>query len=74
MDEAGVHAKRNLKIVTPDVPIIGICEACNAQFQSFDVSTRESELSKPSSTRMSASLWPPAKPLAGTFKALIKRR
>ena len=37
MDEAGVHAKRSLKIVTLDVPIIGICEACNAQFQSFDV-------------------------------------
>ena len=29
--------KRNLRIVTQDVPIIGICEACNTQFKSFDV-------------------------------------
>jgi hypothetical protein len=29
--------KRNLRIVTQDVPIIGICEACNTRFKSFDV-------------------------------------
>jgi hypothetical protein len=73
MDEVGVHAKRNLQIVTPDVPIIGICEACNAQFQSFNVNEGE-RVVKASSTRISASLWPPAKPLTETFKALIKRR
>lgn len=33
--------KRNLRIVTQDVPIIGICEACNTQFKSFDVNEAE---------------------------------
>jgi hypothetical protein len=33
--------KRNLRIVTQDVPIIGICEACNTQFKSFDVDEAE---------------------------------
>ena len=33
--------KRNLRIVTQDVPIIGICEACNMQFKSFDVDEAE---------------------------------
>jgi hypothetical protein len=33
--------KRILRIVTQDVPIIGICEACNTQFKSFDVDGAE---------------------------------
>ena len=33
--------KRNLRIVKQDVPIIGICEACNAQFKSFNVDEAE---------------------------------
>lgn len=33
--------KRNLRIVTQDVPIIGICEACNTQFKSLDVNEAE---------------------------------
>jgi len=33
--------KRSLRIVTQDVPIIGICEACNTQFKSFDVNEAE---------------------------------
>ena len=33
--------KRNLRIATQDVPIIGICEACNTQFKSFDVDEAE---------------------------------
>jgi outer membrane protease len=33
--------KRNLRIVTQDVPIVGICEACNAQFKSFNVDEAE---------------------------------
>ena len=33
--------KRNLRMVTQDVPIIGICEACNTQFKSFDVDEAE---------------------------------
>jgi hypothetical protein len=34
-------AKRNLKIVTQDVPIIGICETCKMQFKSFDFDEAE---------------------------------
>ena len=33
--------KRNLRIVTQDVPIIGICEACNTQFKSFNFDEAE---------------------------------
>src|SRR5437016_4072571 len=33
--------KRNLRIVTQDVPLVGICEACNKQFKSFDVDEAE---------------------------------
>jgi hypothetical protein len=33
--------RRNLRIVTQDAPIIGICEACNTQFKSFDVNEAE---------------------------------
>jgi hypothetical protein len=33
--------KRNLRIVTQDVPIIGICEACNTKFKSFNVDGAE---------------------------------
>jgi hypothetical protein len=33
--------KRNLRIVTQDVPIVGICEACNTQFKSFNVDGAE---------------------------------
>jgi hypothetical protein len=33
--------KRNLRIVTQGIPIIGICEACNTQFKSFDVDEAE---------------------------------
>jgi len=33
--------KRNLRIVTQDVPTIGFCEACNAQFKSFNVDQAE---------------------------------
>jgi hypothetical protein len=34
-------SKRNLKIVTQDVPIIGICETCKMQFKSFDFDEAE---------------------------------
>jgi hypothetical protein len=33
--------KRNLRIVTQDVPIVGFCEACDTQFKSFDVNEAE---------------------------------
>jgi hypothetical protein len=33
--------KRNLRIVTQGVPIVGLCEACNAQFKSFNVDEAE---------------------------------
>ncbi len=33
--------KRNLRIVTQDVPVVGICEACNTQFKSFNVDEAE---------------------------------
>jgi hypothetical protein len=33
--------KRNLRIVSQDVPIVGICEACNTQFKSFNVDGAE---------------------------------
>jgi hypothetical protein len=33
--------KRNLRIVTQDVPIIGICESCNTQFKSFNFDEAE---------------------------------
>jgi hypothetical protein len=36
--------KRNLRIVKQDVPMIGICEACNAQFKSFDLEEAERAL------------------------------
>ena len=33
--------KRNLRIVTQGVPIVGLCEACNTQFKSFNVDEAE---------------------------------
>ena len=36
--------KRNLRVVKQDVPMIGMCEACNAQFKSFDLEEAERAL------------------------------
>jgi hypothetical protein len=38
---SGIMPKRNLRIVTQDVPRVGVCEACDTQFKSFNVDGAE---------------------------------
>jgi hypothetical protein len=35
--------KRNLRMVTQESPFIGFCEACNAQFRSYNPERKDAE-------------------------------